>query len=136
MQLSHRRWWSTLARCRVRLRLSPGYVDAPTCSPLQTLSPLISLALAAEWALECLKVLLETNMQQNLQIVVNVAKEYTEQLTAEKIIELLESHKSYHGLYFYLGAHLAFSENPEVWRLDLVETRPVQAQGSSSRGGC
>lgn len=36
------------------------------------------------------------------------------QLTAEKIIELLEAHKSYHGLYFYLGAHLAFSENPEV----------------------
>jgi clathrin heavy chain len=59
-------------------------------------------------------VLLETNMQQNLQIVVSVAKEYTEQLTAEKIIELLEAHKSYHGLYFYLGASLAFSENPEV----------------------
>lgn len=36
------------------------------------------------------------------------------QLTAEKIIELLESHKSYHGLYFYLGSHIAFSENPEV----------------------
>ena len=34
------------------------------------------------------------------------------QLTAEKIIELLESHKSYHGLYFYLGSHIAFSENP------------------------
>lgn len=58
--------------------------------------------------------LLDTNMQQNLQIVVNVAKEYTEQLTAEKIIELLEAHKSYHGLYFYLGAHIATSENPEA----------------------
>jgi len=62
----------------------------------------------------CLQVLLDTNMQQNLQIVVNVAKEYTEQLTAEKIIELLEAHKSYHGLYFYLGSYIAFSENPEV----------------------
>lgn len=70
--------------------------------------------LSAEWALECLKVLLETNMQQNLQIVVNIAKEYTEQLTAEKIIELLESHRSYHGLYFYLGSYIAFSDNPEV----------------------
>lgn len=39
----------------------------------------------------------------------------TVQLTAEKIIELLESHKSYHGLYFYLGSHIAFSENPEVF---------------------
>lgn len=70
--------------------------------------------LSAEWAVECLKVLLETNMQQNLQIVVSVAKEYTEQLTADKIIELLESHKSYHGLYFYLGSYIAFSDNPEV----------------------
>ena len=49
-------------------------------------------------------------MQQNLQLVVQVAKEYTEQLTAAKIIELLESHKSYHGLYFYLGSYIAFSE--------------------------
>lgn len=70
--------------------------------------------LSAEWALECLKVLLDSNMQQNLQIVVNVAKEYTEQLTAVRIIELLESHGSYHGLYFYLGSYIAFSEDPEV----------------------
>jgi clathrin heavy chain len=46
--------------------------------------------------------------------VVNVAKEYTEQLTAERIIELLEAHKSYAGLYFYLGSYIAFSDNPEV----------------------
>ena len=45
---------------------------------------------------------------------VNVAKEYTEQLTAERIIELLEAHKSYAGLYFYLGSYIAFSDNPEV----------------------
>lgn len=83
------------------------------CIPWPRAAPPPALC-AAEWALDCLKVLLETNIQQNLQIVVNVAKEYTEQLTAEKIIELLESHKSYHGLYFYLGAHIAFSENPEV----------------------
>lgn len=44
------------------------------------------------------------------------------QLTAEKIIELLESHKSYHGLYFYLGANIAFSENPEVRPRDLCPT--------------
>ena len=53
-------------------------------------------------------------MQQNLQLVVQVAKEYTEQLGANKIIELLESHKSYHGLYYYLGSYIAFSEDPEV----------------------
>lgn len=70
--------------------------------------------LSAEWAIDCLRVLLESNAQQNLQVVVNVAKEYTEQLTAERIIELFESHKSYHGLYFYLGSQLATSQDPEV----------------------
>lgn len=71
-------------------------------------------SLSAEWALDCLRVLLDSNLQQNLQIVVNVAKEYTEQLTAAKIIELLESRGSYHGLYFYLGSYINFSEDPEV----------------------
>ena len=70
--------------------------------------------LSAEWALECLRVLLESNPQQNLQAVVNVAKEYTEQLTAPRIIELFESHDSYHGLYFYLGSQIAASTDPEV----------------------
>ena len=69
--------------------------------------------LSAEWALECLKVLLESNMEQNLPIVVDVAKEYTEQLTASKIIQLLEAHDSYPGLYFYLGSRMAFSQDPE-----------------------
>ncbi len=63
---------------------------------------------------EMLQVLLETNTAGNLQLVVQVAKEYTEQLGAGKIMELLESHKSYHGLYYYLGGHIAFSEDPEV----------------------
>ena len=58
--------------------------------------------------------LLNSNMQQNLQLVVQVSKEYTEQLGADNIIELLESVKSYHGLYYYLGSYLAFSEDPEV----------------------
>ena len=53
-------------------------------------------------------------MAQNLQLVVQVAKESTEQIGASKIIDLLESHKSYHGLYYYLGSYIAFSEDPEV----------------------
>ena len=43
-----------------------------------------------------------------------MAKEYTDQLGANKIVELLESHKSYHGLYYYLGGYIAFSEDPDV----------------------
>ena len=60
--------------------------------------------------------LLGTNIAANLQLVVQVAKEYTEQLGAGKIIEMLEAHKSYHGLYYYLGSHIAFSEDPEARR--------------------
>lgn len=69
--------------------------------------------LSPEWALDCLRELLISNMQQNLQLVVNIAKEYTEQLTSAKIVEVLESHNSYHGLYFYLGSRIAFSEDPD-----------------------
>jgi hypothetical protein len=58
--------------------------------------------------------LLGTNIAANLQLVVQVAKEYTEQLGAGKIIEMLEAHKSYHGLYYYLGGYIAFSEDPEA----------------------
>lgn len=61
-----------------------------------------------------LQELLKSNMQQNLQLVVQVAKEYTEQLGAGKIIELLENNKTYHCLYYYLGSYIAFSEDPEV----------------------
>mmetsp|Transcript_17485 Transcript_17485/g.52457 ORF Transcript_17485/g.52457 Transcript_17485/m.52457 type:complete len:1706 (-) Transcript_17485:516-5633(-) len=70
--------------------------------------------LSSEWALECLKELLASNIAQNLQLVVQIAKEYTEQLGADKIIALLEGVNSYNGLYYYLGAYLAFSEDPEV----------------------
>ena len=70
--------------------------------------------LSPEWALACLKEMLSVNVQQNLQLVVQIAKEYTEQIGSSGIIELLESFKSYEGLYFYLGSYLAFSEDPEV----------------------
>ena len=70
--------------------------------------------LSKDWALECLKELLTVNIRQNLQVVVQIAKEYTEQLGAERIIELLESFKSWEGLFFYLGSYIATSTDPEV----------------------
>eukprot|EP00217_Crustomastix_stigmatica_P007377 CAMPEP_0183790040 /NCGR_PEP_ID=MMETSP0803_2-20130417/775_1 /TAXON_ID=195967 /ORGANISM="Crustomastix stigmata, Strain CCMP3273" /LENGTH=1665 /DNA_ID=CAMNT_0026034229 /DNA_START=270 /DNA_END=5267 /DNA_ORIENTATION=+ len=70
--------------------------------------------LSREWALECLKELLQVNLRQNLQTVVQIAKEYTAQLQASAIIELFEEFKSYEGLYFYLGNYIAFSEEPQV----------------------
>ncbi|MEW5310804.1 MAG: hypothetical protein WDW38_002565 [Sanguina aurantia] len=80
--------------------------------PPQELSEFFG-TLSAEWALECLKELLVTNAAQNLQLVVNIAREYTEQLGSGKIIELLEAYNCYNGMYLYLGSRMAVSEDPE-----------------------
>mmetsp|Transcript_18521 Transcript_18521/g.52003 ORF Transcript_18521/g.52003 Transcript_18521/m.52003 type:complete len:1694 (+) Transcript_18521:108-5189(+) len=69
--------------------------------------------LSKEWALDCLKEMLVTNPQQNLQLVVNIAKEYTDQLSSAKVMELLEKQNAWPGLYFYLGSRLAMSEDPK-----------------------
>ena len=86
-------------------------IAAPGGSPYWLLSAGTAAHLANS---SVLQELLKSNMQQNLQLVVQVAKEYTEQLGAGKIIELLENNKTYHGLYYYLGSYIAFSEDSEV----------------------
>ena len=55
-----------------------------------------------------------TNMRQNLQLVVQVAREYTEQLSTEKLIELFENYNSWEGLFYYLGAVLLKTEDKAV----------------------
>lgn len=69
--------------------------------------------LSKDWALECLKELLTVNPQQNLQLAVNVAREYTEQLGSQAIVNLFESKDNYAGLYLYLGGRMATSTDPE-----------------------
>lgn len=65
--------------------------------------------------------------------VVNIAKEYTEQLSSQKIIELMESQNCYHGLYFYLGARIAFSEvRPDILA---VAAALLSGYRPHSRGG-
>ena len=70
--------------------------------------------LAVENAIECMHHLLRTNMRQNLQLVVQVAREYSEQLTPEKLIEMFENYNSWEGLFYYLGAVLLKSEDKVV----------------------
>ncbi|KAF2909083.1 hypothetical protein DAI22_11g000300 [Oryza sativa Japonica Group] len=70
--------------------------------------------LSREWALECMKDLLLVNLRGNLQIVVQAAKEYSEQLGVDACIKLFEQFKSYEGLYFFLGAYLSSSEDPDI----------------------
>ena len=52
--------------------------------PLQALIEYFG-TLSKEWALECLKELLVVNPQANLQLVVNIAREYTDQLSSAKV---------------------------------------------------
>ena len=70
--------------------------------------------LSKEWALECLKELLNANLKQNLQVAVTIAKEYTEQLGVQEIMSLFQERDSNEGLFYYLGALLPTSENKEV----------------------
>jgi len=70
--------------------------------------------LSVEHSLECLREMLTNNIQQNLRIVVQIASKYHEQLTAEALIDLFESFKSFEGLFYFLGSIVNFSQDPEV----------------------
>ena len=59
--------------------------------------------------------MLTANIRQNLQLCVQVATKYHEQLTTEKLIELFESFKSYEGLC------------PDSWQIALVSLEKVFA---------
>ncbi|XP_060534182.1 clathrin heavy chain [Cylas formicarius] len=70
--------------------------------------------LSVEDSLECLKAMLTANIRQNLQICIQIATKYHEQLTTKALIELFENFKSYEGLFYFLGSIVNFSQDPEV----------------------
>ncbi|KAI8915232.1 hypothetical protein DFJ77DRAFT_461771 [Powellomyces hirtus] len=70
--------------------------------------------LSVEQSLESLKEMLSNNIRQNLQIVVQVATKYSEQLGPKNLIDMFESYKSFEGLYYYLGSVVNFSQDGEV----------------------
>jgi len=70
--------------------------------------------LSPELGLECLRDMLKQNLQQNIRLVVEVAKKWTEHYGAEKLIALFEEFKSFNGLYFFLGSFVNFTSNPSV----------------------
>eukprot|EP00953_Heterococcus_sp_UTEX-ZZ885_P024994 13617-Heterococcus_DN1.PRE.2 len=51
-------------------------------------------------------------MRQNLPIVVQIATKYSDQIGAEPLIAMLESFKSFEGLFYYLGGIVNFSQEP------------------------
>jgi len=70
--------------------------------------------ISAEDCLEVLRDMLRVNIRQNLQVVVAIAVKYVEQLTAEALIALFETFRTYEGLYYFLNQVHVTSENPEV----------------------
>lgn len=54
-------------------------------------------SLSVEDSLECLRAMLSANIRQNLQLCVQVASKYHEQLGTQALVELFESFKSYEG---------------------------------------
>ncbi|KAA0189973.1 hypothetical protein HAZT_HAZT008690 [Hyalella azteca] len=71
-------------------------------------------SLSVEDSLECLKAMLTANLRQNLQIVVQIATKYHEQLSTNALIDVFESFKSFEGLFYFLGSIVNFSQEPEV----------------------
>ncbi|KAK3591520.1 hypothetical protein CHS0354_031628 [Potamilus streckersoni] len=70
--------------------------------------------LSVEDSLECLKAMLTTNIRQNLQVCVQIASKYHEQLSTLSLIEIFESFKSYEGLFYFLGSIVNFSQDQDV----------------------
>lgn len=70
--------------------------------------------LSVEDSLECLKAMMTANIRQNLQICIQIATKYHEQLTTKALIDLFESFKSYEGLFYFLGSIVNFSQDQEV----------------------
>ncbi|XP_060051255.1 clathrin heavy chain 2 isoform X3 [Erinaceus europaeus] len=71
-------------------------------------------SLSVEDSLACLHALLSTSIRQNLQLCVQVASKYHEQLGTQSLVELFESFKSYEGLFYFLGSVVNFSQDPDV----------------------
>ena len=55
-----------------------------------------------------------SNIRQNLQVCVQIASKYHEQLTTNALIDLFESFKSFEGLFYFLGSIVNFSQDGEV----------------------
>jgi len=65
-------------------------------------------------ALQCLYDLLKHNKANNLNIVVQTAIKYWEQLTVDSLIEMFESFGSFEGIFYFLGSVLPTSEDQDV----------------------
>ena len=64
--------------------------------------------------MDCLKAMLQFNIRQNLQICVQIASKYHDQLGTNQLIDLFETFKSFEGLFYFLGSIVNFSQEADV----------------------
>jgi len=70
-------------------------------------------SLSAEWALDCLGELLK-NPAQNLQVVVDAAREYRDQLGQDAILAAFDKAKCPQGVFHFLASAVGESTDPDV----------------------
>jgi clathrin heavy chain len=70
--------------------------------------------LSVDHTMECLREMLRSDLRQNLNISVQVATKYSEQLGPGNLIRLFEEFQTEEGLYYYLGSVVNFTQDPEV----------------------
>lgn len=61
-------------------------------------------SLSVSDSLECLKAMMQHNIRQNMQVCIQIAVKYHEQLTAQALIETFEGLKSYEALFYFLSS--------------------------------
>ncbi|CAM9388478.1 unnamed protein product [Ascophyllum nodosum] len=71
-------------------------------------------SLSREISIEVMREMLGKNVRQNLQMVVQIATSYSDQIGAQSLIDMFESFKLYEGLFYYLGAIVNNSTEPNV----------------------
>lgn len=58
--------------------------------------------------------MLKSNIRQNLKAVVAISQKYSELLGPNRIIDLLEKHRTAEGLYYYLGGIVNMTDDQNV----------------------
>lgn len=70
--------------------------------------------LNVQQSMACLEELMSNNIQQNLQVVIQVATKYSDLLGPLNLIKLFETHKSNEGKYYYLSSIVNLTQDPDV----------------------
>lgn len=70
--------------------------------------------LNVQQTVECLKELLSNNMQQNLQVVIQVATKYSDLIGPLTLIKIFEDFKCTEGEYYYLSSIVNLTQDPDV----------------------